>query len=178
MKKLLITAVVLAFGLSPVWAQNTAPASPSGGAILIRDAELQAKLKEMIDSKLQDEPIRIVNTGDSNLGVFLIRLNPGPTPQEPVTLMSHNDVSEVYYVIKGEGLLYHGGTFENPTPRSTRPAGPGLGGPSKDKVLQKVGPGDVFIIPPNTPHQVNLGATTEMLYLVVRVDPKKHLELK
>ena len=111
-------------------------------------------------------------------GRFNIRLSPTPTPQEPVTLMSHNDVSEVYYVIKGEGLLYHGGTFENPTARSTRPAGPGLGGPSKDKVLQKVGPGDVFIIPPNTPHQVNLGATTEMLYLVVRVDPKKHLELK
>ncbi len=29
----------------------------------------------------------------------------------------------------------------------------------------------------NTPHQVNIGALTEMVYLVVRVDPEKHLEL-
>jgi quercetin dioxygenase-like cupin family protein len=31
-------------------------------------------------------------------------------------------------------------------------------------------PGDVFIVPANTPHQVNLGAKTEMVYLVVRFD--------
>jgi quercetin dioxygenase-like cupin family protein len=36
----------------------------------------------------------------------------------------------------------------------------------------------VFIVPANTPHQVNLGAKTEMVYLVVRFDPKKHLQLK
>ena len=44
--------------------------------------------------------------------------------------------------------------------------------------MENVGPGDMFIIPPNTPHQVNLGAKTEMVYLVVRVDPKQHLQLK
>ena len=179
MKRAICRTVVFAcaFSVVPVWAQNT-PSKTPATAIVIPDADMQAKLKEMITSKLQDEPVRIVNTGDSNLGVFLIHLNPGETPKEPVTLMSHSDVSEVYYVLKGEGVLYHGGTFENPTPRSTRPAGPGLGGPSKDKLTQKIGPGDVFIIPPNTPHQVNLGAKTEMVYLVVRVDPKKHLETK
>jgi mannose-6-phosphate isomerase-like protein (cupin superfamily) len=92
--------------------------------------------------------------------------------------MTHNDVAEVYYVIKGEGILYHGGTLENPTPRNTRPGGPGRGGPARDKMTQNVGPGDIFIITPDTPHQVNLGAKSEMLYLVVRVDPKKHLQLK
>jgi len=115
----------------------------------------------------------------SVLCFFAIHLNPGQTPQEPIQLMSHNDVTEVYYVIKGEGTLYHGGTIDNPTPRDlATTGGPSKGGPSKGKLTQNVGPGDVFIVPANTPHQVNLGAKTEMVYLVVRFDPKKHLQLK
>ena len=190
MKKAIGLTIVFAFALSlsPIYAQapaqNAAPVGPKDApkpttAVLIKDAAVQAKLKDMIEKRQQDESIRLVSTGEGgNLGVFLIRLNPTPQPAEPVTLMSHNDVSEVYYVLKGEGIIYHGGTFEGATPRQTRPAGPGMGGPSKDKIMENVGPGDIFIITPNTPHQVNLGAKTEMLYLVVRVDPKKQLEIK
>jgi mannose-6-phosphate isomerase-like protein (cupin superfamily) len=148
-------------------------------ATVIPNAEMQAKLREMIEKKIQDDSVRVVNAGDANLGVFFIRLNPGQPPQEPIQLMSHNDVTEVYYVIKGEGTLYHGGTIENPTPRNlATTGGPSQGGPSKGKLTQNVGPGDVFIVPAKTPHQVNLGAKTEMVYVVFRFDPKKHLQLK
>jgi mannose-6-phosphate isomerase-like protein (cupin superfamily) len=133
----------------------------------------------MIEQKVQDDALRVVNAGDLNLGVFFIHLNPGQPPQEPVQLMSHNDVTEVYYVLKGEGTLYHGGTIENPVSRDlATTGGPSKSGPGRNKLTQNVGPGDVFIVPPNTPHQVNLGAKTEMMYLVVRIDPKKHLQLK
>ena len=179
-----IVAVAVVLSMSPLWAQTPAPSAPAAPnvapnrATLILDADMQAQLKLMIDNKLQDEAVRIVPAGEGNLGVFLIRLNPTPTPQEPVTLMTHNDIAEVYYVLEGEGILYHGGTLQNPTPRATRPGGPGMGGPSEGKSMQNVKKGDIFVIPPNTPHQVNLGAKTPMLYLVVRVDPKKHLQLK
>jgi mannose-6-phosphate isomerase-like protein (cupin superfamily) len=181
MKKAICNAAVFAFALSvsSVWAQTPASSSPPRSAVIITDADMQAKLKDMIANKLQDEPVRIVPTGEGgNLGVFLIRLNPTPTPQAPVRLMTHNDIAEVYYVIKGEGVLYHGGTIDNAAPNSTRPGGPGTGGPGNGNLTQNVGPGDIFVIAPNTPHQVNLGAKTEMVYLVVRVDPKKHLEVK
>jgi hypothetical protein len=93
-------------------------------------------------SKVQDDAVRVVSAADSHLGVFLIHLNPGQTPQEPIQLMSHNDVAEVYYVLKGEGVLYHGGAFENPTPRSLpTTGGPSMGGTVKDKLTQRVGPG-------------------------------------
>jgi mannose-6-phosphate isomerase-like protein (cupin superfamily) len=165
---LVLTCVISAF---PAAAQNT--------AIVIPDAQMQAKLRDMIEKKVQDDSVRVANAGDANVGVFFIHLNPGQTPQEPIQLMSHNDVTEVYYVIKGEGTLYHGGIIENPTPRDlATTGGPSKGGPSKGKLTQNVGPGDVFIVPANTPHQVNLGAKTEMTYLVVRFDPKKHLQLK
>jgi mannose-6-phosphate isomerase-like protein (cupin superfamily) len=155
------------------------PATPPNSAVVIPNAERQAKLKEMIEKKVQDDSVRVVNAGDSNVGVFFVHLNPAQPPQEPVQLMSHDDVTEVYYVLKGEGTLYHGGTIENPAPRElATTGGPSKAGPGKDKLIQNVGPGDVFIVPPNTPHQVNLGAKTEMVYLIVRFDPKKHLLLK
>jgi len=170
-KRLYGVVVAYVIAVFPVAAQNT--------AVVIPNAEMQAKLKDMIEKKVQDDSVRVANAGDANVGVFFIHLNPGQTPQEPIQLMSHNDVTEVYYVIKGEGTLYHGGTIENPTPRDlATTGGPSKGGPSKGKLTQNVGPGDVFIVAPNTPHQVNLGARTEMVYLIVRVDPKKHLQLK
>ena len=163
-----ITCVISAF---PVAAQNT--------AVVIPNAEMQAKLKDMIEKKVQDDSVRVANAGDANVGVFFIHLNPGQTPQEPIQLMSHDDVTEVYYVIKGEGTLYHGGTIENPATRDlATTGGPSKGGASTGKLTQNVGPGDVFIVLANTPHQVNLGAKSEMVYLVVRFDPKKHLQLK
>ena len=158
---------------------SVVPVAAQNAAILIPNAEMQAKLKDMIEKKVQDDSVRVANAGESNVGVFFIHLNPGQTPQEPIQLMSHNDVTEVYYVIKGEGTLYHGGKIENPTPRDlATTGGPSKGGPSAGKLTQNVGPGDVFIVPANTPHQVNLGAKSEMVYLVVRFDPKKHLQLK
>jgi mannose-6-phosphate isomerase-like protein (cupin superfamily) len=167
------------FGVALIWGVCVPSVAAQNSAIIIPNAEMQAKLKEMIEKKVQDDAVHIANAGDANVGVFFIHLNPGQTPQEPIQLMSHNDVTEVYYVIKGEGILYHGGTIENPTPRDlATTGGPSKGGPSTGKSTQSVGPGDVFIVPANTPHQVNLGAKTEMVYLVVRFDPKKHLQLK
>lgn len=76
-------------------AQNNPPEA-HGTAIVIPNADMQAKLRQMIEQRVQDDSVRVVDTGDSNLGVFFIHLNPGQTPQEPIQLMSHNDVTEVY----------------------------------------------------------------------------------
>jgi mannose-6-phosphate isomerase-like protein (cupin superfamily) len=179
MKKLIcsIFALACAAPVPLVWAQTATPTPNT--AVVIPNAEMQAKLKEMIEKKVQDDSVRVVNAGESNVGVFFVHLNPGQPPPEPVQLMSHNDVTELYYVIKGEGTLYHGGTIENPTPRDlATTGGPSKTGPGQNKLVQNVGPGDIFIVPPNTPHQVNLGAKTEIVYLIVRIDPKKHLQLK
>ena len=150
---------------------------PEGQAILIPSSEVQAKIEDMVTAGGQDEPLRVLDiAGESNLGVFVIRLSPRES-QGSVTLMTHDDIAEVYYVLEGEGIIYHGGDIQDPTARSTRVAGPGTGGTGTDYMDQRVGPGDMFIVRPNTPHQVNIGALTEMVYLVVRVDPEKHLEL-
>jgi quercetin dioxygenase-like cupin family protein len=42
-------------------------------------------------------------------------------------------------------------------------------------VSRKIGPGDVVIIPPNTPHWFSEISSDQIVYLVVRVDPHKVL---
>ena len=49
------------------------------------------------------------------------------------------------------------------------------GGGAQNGVSRKVGPGDVVIIPPNTPHWFSEITSGEIVYLVVRVDPHKVL---
>jgi hypothetical protein len=70
------------------------------------------------------------------------------------------------------------------SPRESPPESSGvkiLNGPStgggvvKDGVSRKVGPGDVVIIPPNTPHWFSEITSDQIVYLVVRVDPHKVL---
>ena len=49
------------------------------------------------------------------------------------------------------------------------------GGKVIDGQTRKIGPGDVVIIPPNTPHWFTEITSDQIVYLVVRVDPRKVL---
>jgi quercetin dioxygenase-like cupin family protein len=53
-------------------------------------------------------------------------------------------------------------------------AGAGIAG----GVARKVGPGDIIIIPPHTPHTFSEVTSDEIVYSIVRVDPRKVLPLK
>ena len=75
-----------------------------------------------------------------------------------------------------------GGTIENmkETPADS-PVVTTLNGPSSGggKVVggqsRNIGPGDVVVIPPNTPHWFTEITSDQIVYLVVRVDPHKVL---
>ena len=41
------------------------------------------------------------------------------------------------------------------------------------RTFDEIGPGDVVIIPPNTPHWFSEITSDQIVYLVVRVDPTK-----
>jgi quercetin dioxygenase-like cupin family protein len=85
-------------------------------------------------------------------------------------------------VISGNGTLVTGGTIQNAKeiPADNQVVtvlnGPSTnGGPVMNGVSRKLAPGDVVIIPPNTPHWFSEITTDQIVYLVVRVDPKKVL---
>jgi mannose-6-phosphate isomerase-like protein (cupin superfamily) len=96
--------------------------------------------------------------------------------------VEHSQITEVYHVIEGNATFVTGGTIDNSRESAPDSAvvkvlnGPSTqGGVVKDGVSRKVGPGDVVIIPPNTPHWFSEITSDQIVYLVVRVDPHKVL---
>jgi len=143
----------------------------------ITAAEVQAFLKDAPRDRNSDRPIRVIDAGGYRVGVFGV-FRPKGTP--PNATVHQTNVSDVYYVLDGAGMLVTGGTLKKPaTPRPstlgnwTDVASDGIEGGTSRRVTK----GDVIIIPGGVPHG---WASTEgdVTYLIVRPDPDNKLSLK
>jgi mannose-6-phosphate isomerase-like protein (cupin superfamily) len=168
------------------WAQTGTPAkaplSSSGTATDVTNSEIQATAKVNPSAAVLDQALRVVNiNGEYNVGIGVVHRNKTSGTVSSGSV-EHSEITEVYHVISGNGTLVTGGAIENP-----KPADPDsetvkvLVGPSTrgDKILggvsRKLGPGDVVIIPPNTPHWFSEVTSDQIVYLVFRIDLKKVL---
>jgi quercetin dioxygenase-like cupin family protein len=158
---------------------------PRGAAVDISNAEVEATVQKTASARVSDQAIRVVSiNGEYNVGVGVVHRaktagTGGPGAGGGV---EHSQITEVYHVISGNATLVTGGTIENP--RETPPDSPvvtTLNGPSTQGggvsggLSRQIGPGDVVIIPPNTPHYFREITSDQIVYLVVRVDPHKVL---
>ena len=180
------TILALLFAFMPVGfaqAQNAAGQTlPPGIAVDITNAEILATAQKTAAAPVSDQQIRVVSIdGEYNVGVGVVHR--ARTEGRDIGFgVEHSQITEVYHVISGNGTLVTGGTIENrreipaSSPVVTTLNGPSSGG---GKVLggtsRKIGPGDVVIIPPNTPHWFTEITSDQITYLVVRVDPHKVL---
>jgi mannose-6-phosphate isomerase-like protein (cupin superfamily) len=115
-----------------------------------------------------------------NYGVSVLHYAVSEPGKNPTEATEHSKVSELYYVIQGNATLITGGDLGEPYRDTTtgRAAGASaFGVMTGNSVSRKIGPGDVIIIPPNTPHLVN-DVTQELVFLVMRIDPDKVLMTK
>ena len=177
------TVIALLFALVVVdqaWAQ-TAQVVPAAD---ITNTEIKAAIEKTASLPVSDQQLRMVSiNGEYNVGAALVtRAKTGGGEAAPA--LAHTQITEVYYIISGNGTLVTGGTLEDakdlrPTP--TAPQAGRLIGPSTagTKILngkrRQVGPGDMIIIPANTPHTFTEITTERIVYMVVRVDPHKVL---
>jgi len=98
--------------------------------------------------------------------------------------VAHNDISELYYVIRGSGTFLIGGDLENPTkddPNSESVKtvrGPSVSGKIKGYTAQKYVAGDIMIIPVGVPHLPGYEVTEKTDIVRVVIDPDKALNLK
>ena len=77
-------------------------------------------------------------------------------------------------MISGNGTFVTGGTLENEREVNAPAIGPSsTGGKIISGQSRTIGPGDVVVIPPNTPHQFSEVASDRIVYLLIRVDPHK-----
>ncbi len=158
-------------------------AQPTGGtATDISNADIQAAVRKTASAPVSDQQLRVVNIGgEYNVGVGVVH-RAKTAGRDIGGGIEHGQITEIYHVISGNGTLVTGGVIENPkdTPANS-PVVTTLNGPSRGggKVIggtvRKIGPGDVVIIPPNTPHWWTEVTSDEVVYLVVRVDPHKVL---
>ena len=190
MQKIILGSLALVVALAfvnkpPVQTQNAPPASPHlprGAATDISSAEIQSLVQKTAADRVSDQAIRVVSiNGEYNVGIGVVHRAKTSGAQAGGGI-EHSQITEVYHVIEGNATLVTGGSMDN---TSEFPAdhpvvavlnGPSTrGGPIHDGVSRKIGPGDVVVIPPNTPHWFSEISSDQIVYLVARVDPHKVL---
>lgn len=184
-RKLWIVALLcLLYAASKSPAQTPAPTQhlPRGTATDVSNTQINATVQKTASSVVSDEQLRVVSiNGEYNVGVGVVH-RAKTEGRNPGGGIEHSQITEIYHVISGSGTLVTGGTIENPreSPPDSQVVkvlnGPSSGGGViKDGSSRKLGPGDVVIIPPNTPHWFSEITSDQIVYLVVRVDPHKVL---
>lgn len=165
----------LAGSLALIFAASMFAQAPAPSATDISTATIRS----LMEKGSGDEIMRMVDAGPMNVGVAVLQYPKGS--RADAGGISHNDIAEVYYVLRGEATMYTGGTLENPTPMTGAPAqvaGPGNSGRMQGNVVsRKIGPGDTVIVPVNTPHVVR-EVTSDIAFMIVRMDPRKVMKLK
>jgi mannose-6-phosphate isomerase-like protein (cupin superfamily) len=166
------------------WAQQAPPHTPRGTATDVPNADVEATLAKTAGAAVSDQAIRVVSINDEyNVGVGVVhRSRTGPGQKGNPNAVEHSQITEVYHFIRGNGTFVTGGTIDSSREVAADSNvvkvlnGPSTsGGVVQGGASRKVGPGDVVIIPPNTPHWFSEIVSDEIVYLVVRVDPHKVL---
>jgi mannose-6-phosphate isomerase-like protein (cupin superfamily) len=173
------TVIALLFALVVV-GQAQAQTAQVAPAADITNTEIQSAFQKTVSLPVSDQQLRMVSiNGEYNVGAALVH-RAKTSGGEAGPALAHSQITEVYYIISGNGTLVTGGTLENAkdvtAPNAGRLIGPSTTGPKiVNGTSRQVGPGDMVIIPANTPHTFTEITTDRIVYMVVRVDPHKVL---
>jgi hypothetical protein len=182
MKKILLfinaIAVVVPFTL-------TAESQSASDAAFLTFANIMQAIKSMPPGAAVDRPLRTVDVGTANVGIFVVH-----RPQEPDqgctiehdTLVNDNTTS-IFLILQGAGTLVTGGTLTNPTPLSSddpdlKLVGKGNRGSGiRNGQSRHIAKGDIVVIPTGVPHGFS-AIDKSITYEVIRVDSGKIMPVK
>jgi len=182
----LVHIVLLSTFAPNLFAQIPGKAETKTGKVtVVHASEINTAAETGRGVAVADSVLRVISIGGKyNLGVSVVsrsKIN----DQTPPDAIVHDVVTEVYHIVEGNGILLVGGTLDSsvkiPNNSSVvlKITGPSsvarhiIGGKKYE-----VGPGDIIVIPPNTPHGFIDLKTNMIVYTLIRIDPKKVLELK
>jgi mannose-6-phosphate isomerase-like protein (cupin superfamily) len=159
MRKMLVGTLVLAVALAAFGAVAYTQSKPAPSATYITRAEVDAVLKHTGPTGAgADRQIKVVDLGKYNVGVGVLHRNAIKPTAGAVTGIAHTQVTEVYYIVSGSGLLVTGGTIANSKPLAADSevvkvaVGPSVTGVFEGGERRRVSAGDVVIIPPGMLH--------------------------
>jgi mannose-6-phosphate isomerase-like protein (cupin superfamily) len=150
----------------------------AAGAVDVAGSEIDSALQRTAAQAESDQQLRVVNVGGQyNVGIAVVhRARTANRQIGPAG--EHSAITEVFHFISGTATLVTGGTLQGGDQVTSDPlTGPGIqGGKIINGHRRAVGPGDVVVIPPNTPVQFTEVTSGQIVYLVVRIDPQKVLQ--
>lgn len=185
MKKISLIILLSTF-VQHLSAQNSDSAKTGiGKATVVHMTEINNAAKIGKGLAVADSVLRVVSIeGKYNVGVSVVsrsKIN-GKIPHDAIV---HDVVTEVYHIIEGNGVLLVGGTLDSSVripannPIVLKITGPSSTGKHIIGGTQyEVGPGDIVVIPPNTPHGFIELKTNTIVYTLIRIDTEKVLEKK
>jgi mannose-6-phosphate isomerase-like protein (cupin superfamily) len=128
-----------------------------------------------------DRQIKVVDVGKLNVGVGVLQQPRRSTAAgEPISGISHAQVTEVYYVLSGSGVLITGTEQTDPAPLAADSevvkvaVGPSLRATFMGGQRRTVSAGDVVVIPAGVLHGW-VEIPDHVKYLSVRPDPDRVL---
>lgn len=161
----------MALSLIPATAQQFPEATD------VTAAQIDAFIDRLPKDRISDRAITVVDVGGYNTGVFGV-FRPKSQPGRAIRHLT--SITEIYYMLSGTATLVTGGTIENEESTGNsrltgRPnfAGSGITGGTSRQVV----PGDVIVIPGNTPHWWS-ELDTDIRYLIFRPDPESLLTVQ
>jgi len=159
-----------------------AASEDSSPAAFLSAAAVSAAIKQMPANASLDQPLRTVDAGAANVGIFVVH-RPQDADQgctiEHDTLVNDKTTS-ILFVLDGAGTLVSGGKLANPTPLAAddpdlKLLGSGSRGSDiQDGQSRRISRGDIVIIPAGVPHGFS-AIEHSITYQVVRFDSGKTL---
>ncbi len=159
-------------GLLAAGASAQAPTS----ATFVPKSEIMTAFQGL--GAIPDQQVRVVDIGEEiNIAVGILRREATSTEEgEGVSALVHHNITEVYYVISGSGILVTGGEVsgDREIPANTAIVRE-LVGPSGPRTITNgqtmtITTGDVVVIPAGVAHGFS-HILDEVTYLSIRVDP-------
>ena len=152
-----------------IWAQEGTATDISAAAV-----------EELLERGSGDVIMRMVDAGSVNMGIAILQYPAGD--RADARAIEHSGTPEIYIVLRGEATMVTGGTIEDAVefPADSAPArvaGPSRSGEVSGAVSRRIGPGDIVIVPPNTPHYVR-DVTSPIAFMIARIDANKVMQLQ
>lgn len=177
----IVAAFVIGACISPHSGRTKVP-SPSGKVTLLSRAEVQSIASRPDTALAYDSVARLVSIDDGyNVGIAVVRRE-RRRETAPADALSHHDITEVYQIIEGSGVFVSGGSIVGGSEMRAdskgvrRVVGPSVRGTGiTGGTSIEIGPGDIIVVPPNTPHGFAGILSRQIVYTIVRVDPRRRL---
>lgn len=176
-----ILAAVITFGPGLAGAQTPAPSASHRTATDVTKADIDAAVAKGIAALLpgvtvNDRLVNLSDMGKYNVAVAVVA-RPGGKDNR---VLSHDKITEVYYVLKGSGTQVTGTLVGGTHSDASKTIGPGMSGdqPLQNARSGKLGPGDIQIIPPGLGHGWTSIDPGGIQYLVFRIDTERVLAMQ